>query len=421
MPNSYSIKILCFIGISCCISAKTYSHSITVAKNTPLCKIRNALDIAQPYDTIWVKSGTYTEENLQITKPLTLIGIGLPTLDGLLKDEIFSVKSSNVTIQGFRIINSGYSSMEDKAGIRVYGVNNIHILNNRLENTFFGIYLTNAVSCRIENNYLEAGKREEYYIGNGIHLWKCDSAIIKGNTAKHHRDGIYFEFVTNTKIENNYSEGNLRYGLHFMFSHQNDYENNVFHNNGAGVAVMYSHHVTMRHNRFEDNGGGAAYGLLLKDIRDSHIENNFFTRNTSGVYMEGCSRSHIRHNDFKENGYALRIMASCDDNTIEFNNFYGNTFDVATNGSLVLNKFNQNYWDKYEGYDLNRNGLGDVPYHPVSLYAMTLENVPSAVLLMRSFAVILLDRIEKVVPALTPENLKDNNPSIKPIVHDDKN
>ncbi len=96
-------------------------------------------------------------------------------------------------------------------------------------------------------------------------------------------------------------------------------------------------------------------------------------------------------------------------------------FDVATNGSLVLNRFNQNYWDKYEGYDLNRNGLGDVPYRPVSLYAMTLENVPSAVLLMRSFAVMLLDRIEKVVPALTPENLKDDNPSIKPIVHDDKN
>ena len=37
------------------------------------------------------------------------------------------------------------------------------------------------------------------------------------------RDGIYFEFVSNCKIENNLSEENLRYGLHFMFSNHNDY------------------------------------------------------------------------------------------------------------------------------------------------------------------------------------------------------
>jgi nitrous oxidase accessory protein len=414
----FSIKPFWLIVSAFFILNTAHSRSITVGKNTPL-SIKQAIAMANAYDTIWIQSGIYAEGNIEINKPVTLIGIGQPILDGLLKDEIFSIKSSYVTIRGIKLINTGYSSMEDKAGVRVYGVNNITIADNRFENTFFGIYLTNATGCRIENNYLEAGKREQYYIGNGIHLWKCDSATIRGNTAKYHRDGIYFEFVTHSRIEHNVSEGNLRYGLHFMFSHQNHYENNTFRNNGAGVAVMYSHHVTMLRNRFEENWGGSAYGLLLKDIRDSEIHYNMFTRNTSGVYMEGCSRSHFNHNDFKENGYALRIMASCDDNTVEFNNFYGNTFDVATNGSLVLNKFNQNYWDKYEGYDLNRNGLGDTPYRPVSLYAMTLENVPSAVMLLRSFAVMLLDRIEKIVPALTPESLKDNNPSIKPIFHDD--
>jgi nitrous oxidase accessory protein len=412
------IKRIELVSIAVLIINTAFSRAITVGKDDPL-SIKQAIAIAQPFDTIWVKPGTYTEGNLEINIPLTLIGIGLPILDGLLKDEIFSVKSADVTIRGFKLMNTGYSSIEDKAGVRVYGVRNVTIAENCLENTFFGIYLTNAVGCHIEKNYLEAGNREQYYIGNGIHLWKCDSITIRGNVAKFHRDGIYFEFVTNSKIENNYSEKNLRYGLHFMFSHQNHYENNTFRNNGAGVAVMYSHHVTMVHNRFEENWGGSAYGLLLKDIRDSEVKYNQFTRNTSGVYMEGCSRSHFNHNDFKENGYALRIMASCDDNTVEFNNFYGNTFDVATNGSLVLNKFNQNYWDKYEGYDLNRNGVGDVPFRPVSLYAMTLENVPSAVMLLRSFAVMLLDRIEKVVPALTPENLKDINPSMKPIVHND--
>jgi nitrous oxidase accessory protein len=28
----------------------------------------------------------------------------------------------------------------------------------------------------------------------------------------------------------------------------------------------------------------------------------------------------------------------------------------------------ENYWDKYEGYDLDKNKIGDIPYHPLSLY-----------------------------------------------------
>ena len=96
------------------------------------------------------------------------------------------------------------------------------------------------------------------------------------------------------------------------------------------------------------------------------------------------------------------------------NNFLGNSFDVSTNGNLVLNTFDGNYWDRYEGYDLNRDNIGDVPYRPVSLYGTIIERMPTAVLLWRSFFVFLIDRAEKAMPAITPENLKDNSPSMKP-------
>jgi nitrous oxidase accessory protein len=129
--------------------------------------------------------------------------------------------------------------------------------------------------------------------------------------------------------------------------------------------------------------------------------------------MEGSSRCTITSNDFLENGWALKIQASCDNNTLSENNFVRNTFDVATNGSLSLNTLASNYWDKYEGYDLNRDGRGDVPFRPVSLYGMIVERMPTAVMLWRSFLVILLDRAEKVVPAVTPENLIDASPSMK--------
>ena len=90
-----------------------------------------------------------------------------------------------------------------------------------------------------------------------------------------------------------------------------------------------------------------------------------------------------------------------------------NTFDVATNGALSLNYFENNYWDKYEGYDLDKDGIGDIPFRPVSLFSMLVERYPSAMLLFRSFMVTLFDRTEKLLPSLTPESLKDEKPRMK--------
>jgi nitrous oxidase accessory protein len=81
---------------------------------------------------------------------------------------------------------------------------------------------------------------------------------------------------------------------------------------------------------------------------------------------------------------------------------------------MTLNRFSKNYWDKYEGYDIDKNGIGDVPYHPVSMYAMIVEQNPTTLILMRSFMVSLLDKAEKALPSLTPESLVDREPVIKP-------
>ncbi|MCU0403481.1 MAG: right-handed parallel beta-helix repeat-containing protein, partial [Chitinophagaceae bacterium] len=204
------------------------------------------------------------------------------------------------------------------------------------------------------------------------------------------------------------------YGLHFMFSNDDTYIGNSFVDNGAGVAVMYSKRVTMLRNRFLQNRGEASYGILLKDIADSYADGNFFEDNTVGIFMEGSSRIKFTQNQFTANGWAIRMQASCDDITMLRNNFKRNSFDIATNGSLVLNNIDHNYWDKYEGYDLNKDGLGDVPYRPTSLFSMISERNEAAMLLFRSAIVSIIDKAEKVLPGLTPEALKDNKPSMKP-------
>ena len=394
----------------------SYAGILHVGQRQLYKTISSAITAASPGDTIWVDAGTYREKNLVVNKRVVLIGIQHPVLDGEKKYEIISVKADGVVIDGFTIEHSGISSVEDFGGIRIYHCRDVMIKNNKLYDTFFGIYIQQGNNCTIRDNQLTAYQTEEQQSGNGIHCWKSDSMRIIGNTISGHRDGIYFEFVTNSIIWRNDSYKNLRYGLHFMFSHNNAYIGNLFHDNGSGVAVMYSHGVRMFNNLFRDNWGDAAYGLLLKEISDSYIEGNLFEKNTSGIYMEGASRIQLERNTFKNNGWALKIQASCMDNVLTRNDFIGNTFDVGTNGSLVLNTFNYNYWDKYEGYDLNKDQIGDIPYRPVSLYSMIVEKNPPAMMLFRSFITSLMDKTEKILPSITPENLIDQHPMMKKIL-----
>lgn len=389
------------------------AHGATITAEKGL-TVTKAVELANDGDTVVVPKGTYAEGNIIITKRITLLGEGMPVMDGRMKDEIFTIAAQHVTVRGFKFQNTGRSSMEDLAGIKCLDAHNVTIRDNVFDNTFFGIHLSNTDSCRIIGNRLSTWAEFEYQLGNGIHLWKCKHALIEENQITGHRDGIYFEFVTNSFIRRNLSERNMRYGLHFMFSHDDAYEDNTFRHNGAGVSVMYTRHVKMHRNVFEDNWGTSSYGLLLKDISDSEVIGNRFIGNTSGIYMEGTSRTRFERNLFRGNGWAIKLMASCDDNRFERNNFNSNTFDISTNGILVLNSLSHNYWDKYEGYDLDRDGVGDIPFHPVSLFSVISERIPSAMLIWRSFLVFLLDRAEKVMPAVTPANLKDDNPTMRP-------
>jgi nitrous oxidase accessory protein len=393
------------------LSAKT----IPVGKEEQFKSIAPAILQAEDGDTIRVAQGLYHEHNLLIDKSITLIGLNHPVLDGENTYENVSIKANNVTLDGFKICNSGIASLTDYAGVKIYHVRNVTVIHNILDNCFFGIYSLYSTSCLIKENQLTAVQMEEQRSGNGIHCWKSDSMQIIGNTISGHRDGIYFEFVTNSIIWRNNSHNNIRYGLHFMFSQNDTYAVNIFENNGAGVSVMFSKQVKMFHNYFRENWGDGSYGILLKEISDSYIDGNIFENNTSGIFIEGGSRIEMYKNTFKNNGWALKIEASCMDIVVKNNNFQGNTFDVGTNGSLVLNNFDYNYWDKYEGYDLNRDKIGDIPYRPVSMFSMLVEKNPPAMILFRSLITALMDKSEKIIPSLTPENLKDNHPYMNPV------
>jgi len=412
------ILYIAFFIITLFNSASVYSRDIIVCQDCGIRSVKDAIAQSSDGDRIIIKKGIYKENNLIINRAIEIKGEEFPVIDLEYLYQGFIVQTDNVKISGLEIRNINVNYMNDLSAVKVENSDNCIIENNIITDSFFAVYLANSSHCLIKNNKISGQAKTESSSGNGIHLWKCNNITIEYNETTGHRDGIYFEFVTKTNSTGNYSHNNLRYGLHFMFSDSNAYSRNTFRENGAGVAVMYTKNIEMTDNRFEDNWGPASYGLLLKDISRSLIKRNIFYKNTTAIYMEGSDLIRVEGNEFNSNGWATKILGNCINNIFTENNFTNNTFDVSSNSSRNENIYSENYWDKYEGYDLDKDNTGDVPYRPVSLYSMIIDKVPESIILLRSFMAELIDLTERAMPVLIPITLIDEKPKMKKINYD---
>ncbi|MBI2416726.1 MAG: nitrous oxide reductase family maturation protein NosD [Ignavibacteriales bacterium] len=366
------------------------------------CKtIQEAVRIAKPYDSLTILEGIYSEKTIIIDKPLQITGHGKVIINAAGDKDLFFVQSDNVQISGLHFKNVVRSFISDNSAIKIESAKNCRIVNNFFTNNFFAVYLSRSSGCVVQNNTIISSGQHESSSGNGIHLWNCRDITIKSNRVAGHRDGIYLEFSKVSYISNNTSEKNLRYGLHFMFSDSCKYYKNEFSKNGAGVAVMYSRVIEMKFNTFVNNQGTSSYGLLLKDIKDSQVANNIFHENTTGIFMEAAMRISLYNNTIRNCGWGIKLMANSTENIFKNNNFLANTFDITSNSRHDGNKFSSNYWDSYKGYDFNRDGIGDVPYYPVSLFSVIVAENPALLVLLKSFFVSVLDATERIAPVLT--------------------
>jgi len=395
------------------LGAQQARRTIVVSPASAISTVGEGIRRARDGDRILVRAGTYREPTIVVDRRVTIEGDSFPALDGEGKREIMVVTANGVTVRGLRFMNVGASHVEDRAAIRVTNAAGCVIENNRFDNAFFGIYLGRVTGCLVSRNVMRGVRRTEESSGNGIHLWSSSDVRVVDNRISGHRDGLYFEFTRGAEARGNVSEENVRYGLHFMYSDSCRYLDNTFRRNGAGVAVMYTKSVAMIGNRFEENRGSAAYGLLLKEIADPVLERNVFRDNTVGLFADGAARIQATGNTFSGNGWAVKLMASTEGGRFSANEFVGNTFDVSSNSRANSTVFDGNYWSEYEGYDLDRDGVGDVPHRPVRLFSLVVEDNEPALILLRSLFIRLLDTAERVLPSLTPETLADARPSMR--------
>ncbi|WP_422106196.1 nitrous oxide reductase family maturation protein NosD [Winogradskyella sp.] len=399
---------LCLFISTCFATAKT----ITICKaGCDFNNIQIAIDNSKSGDSLFIKAGRYKESNIIIyKKSLHISGEKGTIIDTQNNGYGFSVEATDIIIKNLTIKNIKVSYTKEFAAILLFKSYDFVIENITVDNAFFGFLIQKSKDGLVKNNTISGEGTAEADSGNAIHLWHCENIKIINNDVRRMRDGIYLEFGNSSYIANNYSTENMRYGLHFMFSNDNTYENNIFEINGAGVAVMFSKRIKMYENIFKKNWGTASYGILLKEINDAELKHNVFENNTIGINADGTNRITYTENTFKNNGYAIKVHGACYDNIYSRNNFLYNSFDLSYSGKLNSNKFENNYWSNYTGYDLDKDGIGDIPYRPVKLFSYLVNRTPESIVLLRSLFIDIIDFSEKVSPVFTPENLIDNQP-----------
>jgi nitrous oxidase accessory protein len=389
----------------------------------PVGEIGRRIADAAPGATVEIPPGVY-REHLRIHKPITLVGVGRPIIDGGGSGDIVEISAPDVTLRGFTIRNTGIDLDNENAAVRAIAPRAV-VEDCILENILFGIDLREAPGSILRGNSIGGKDLDIARRGDGLRLWRSDNTLIENNRIHDGRDAILW-YSRNITVRGNTGE-RCRYGLHLMFSDGVTIEANTFTGNSVGVYLMYSKQVRLTGNRLIRNRGPSGYGIGLKETDQFTIENNILAGNRVGVYYDGspftsAGPADTTRNTLAANDVGLMLLPSVRGNTIHENNFIDNIDQVSIGGrgELKGNQFWQgergNYWTDYTGYDANADGVGDFVHESYTLFESMMEREPRLRLFLFSPAQQAIEFVGRALPAVRPEpKFTDEVPLMAPV------
>ena len=371
------------------------------------------LDAAAAGETVTVAAGVY-EGDIVIDRSVRLLGQGRPRLLGSGAGSVVRIRAPDVTIEGFDIDGRGGGDLgQDSSGIHV-AAPRATVRGCAISGSLFGIYLREAHGSAVLGSRVrgipgkDAGEK-----GSGIHVWNTEGFRLEDNEVADVRDGFYIQSSSRGTIRGNVAR-DLRYGLHYMFSDDNLFEDNLFERGAAGTALMYSKRITFRRNRFLHNRGFASVGLLFKACDDVVAESNLVADNARGIFLEGSYRNLFRGNVVAESDVAIVLYDSSGGNRFEGNSFVGNRTPLNLVGKRTDTVFRGNYWSDDRDVDLDGDGRADRPYRLSSVFDHFRGNLTAADLFVDGFAGSALAAAEGTFPVLQPVDAVDPVPLARP-------
>jgi nitrous oxidase accessory protein len=374
------------------------------------------IDATPAGETLRIPAGVHAGP-VRIDKPLTIDGGGQAEIRGSGKGTVVSIGGTNVTLRGLRIAGSGESHDSIDAGVLIEGGGHL-VEGNRIEDVLFGIHLRQARNTTVRDNSVTGKPLEPGMRGDAVRLWNGAGNRIVNNRFRRARDLTFINAPDNLVSGNDFRDG--RYGMQAVFSPRLKIERNHISDMGTGIVVLYSRDVELRHNRIEHALAGGGAGIVFKESDTGIVEHNTVLHCAVGLKVDAPPEPvgvlEVRDNRFAHNIVGLYFYGEAGGHRFVRNRFDNNLTTVAISGQGAgeSNVWRGNRWDEYQGFDRNRDGIGDTA-HDAWLYADRIwMETPMATFFRNSPILELLDFLERLAPFSLPYRiLSDPAPDMR--------
>ncbi len=376
------------------------------------------LDEARAGDVLCLSPGEYAGP-LVLRTPVVLQGPADAVIRSDGQGTTIRVLAARAELRGFTVEGSGQRPDTMDAAVYVHG-EGVAVRGLTIRHALFGLVAEQSYGVVFDGNRVVGdAAAPEGLRGDGIRLWEVRGASVVRNRLEHSRDIVVW-YSPGNLIADNTMVGS-RYGAHFMYSSDCVVLGNHFRDNIVGVFVMYSRNIAIRDNVFADNTAADSMGLGVKESGDLIVERNHFVHDRLCVYLDNSPFREgdvmvLRSNTIARCDVGVTFHKSETHTTVEANRFEANGTAAAVEGRGTAREvaWRGNYFDDYQGYDLDRDGFGDVPYELRDLSARLVSRHPDLAFFRGTAAFALLDAAAQAFPVLAPETvLIDAHPRMK--------
>ena len=361
---------------------------------------------------IWLRARRY-EGDFAITRTLALRGALGATLQGSGHGTVLAIDADDVSVDNLVVRHSGRRFTSEDAGIKLKGSRN-QVRNVRVEDALFGIVAAPCPYCVIDRAHVRGPTGSADALkGDGIKLWESSHALVRSCLIEDVRDVVVW-YSRHAVLDGN-TVRRSRYGTHFMYAHDSEVRNSRVENDVVGIFVMYSQRLRVEHNVLAGARGPAGVGNGFKDSDGVDVANNWIVANTVGTYLDGTPRAvdqpvAFRGNTFALNEVALRFHGVSEALAFEGNDFRQNATlaEVEGGGDALSTRFARNHYSDYVGYDLDGNGVGDVPHQLKRLSADLVDAHPALAFFRGTAGMGLIDAIASAMPVFASRVLLED-------------
>ncbi len=401
------------------ISALLCTAALMVATGQTLAypSFQALVDATESGGTLLPSPGTYAGP-VTIDRPMTIDGRDQVTIDAGGKGSVIYLKTDSATLKQLHLTNSGESHNDIDSGIQVRGDFNV-IKGNLIDDALFGIDLQQSKNNIVRENRISSKPFELGVRGDAIRLWYSFNNKITDNVIRDSRDTVVWYSRDNLIARNDARGG--RYSLHFMYAQYNEVIDNHYEDNSVGIFVMYSDGVHLKNNTISHATGATGMGIGFKETSDVEVIGNRILYCATGLYLDVSpfqpdTTNLIEDNLIAYSGIGVLFLNDWTGNLLKGNRFKGNITQVAVSGggkTANRNLWEGNYWDDYEGFDLNGDQVGDKPYELYSYADRLWMDVPSARFFKGSPVLEVMDFLERLAPFTQPNMLvRDKRPAM---------